>query len=157
MSPSKPPPEHQTFERHIRAPRARVYAALTTVADYQRWMVPDNMTSHVHAFDARQGGKFRVSLTYTDARAGKSGSHTDTYHGVFTELVPDERVVQTMEFETDKPEMQGTMTIVFALLDDLGGTRLVARHTGLPPGVRPEDNQLGWSMSLSKLVALCER
>lgn len=147
----------QLFQRHIRAPRARVYAALVTPADYQRWMVPDNMTSHIHELDARPGGRLRVSLTYTDASAGKSGSHTDTYHGRFVELVPGERVVQTIEFETAKPEMQGVMTITFALLDDLGGTRLSARHVGLPRGVKPSDNQLGWSMSLKKLAALCER
>ena len=147
----------QTFQRHIRAPRSRVYAALTTAADVQRWMVPDNMSSVVHEFDARPGGRFRVSLTYTDQSTGKSAPHTDTYHGVFTELVPNERVVQTIEFETTKPEMQGTMTLTIALLDDLGGTRVSARHTGLPRGVKPADNQLGWTMSLKKLAALCER
>ena len=147
----------QTFQRHIRAPRARVYAALTTASDYQRWMVPDNMTSTVHEFDARPGGRFRVSLTYTDASRGKTGAHTDTYHGVFTELVPNERVVQTIEFETTNPAMQGAMTMTIALLDDLGGTRLTARHIGLPHGVNPADNQLGWTMSLKKLAALCER
>lgn len=147
----------QSFQRHIRAPRARVYAAMLTPADYQRWMVPDNMTSTIHEFDAREGGRFRVSLTYSDASAGKSGAHTDTYHGTFVALVPNERIVQTIEFETTKPEMQGTMTLTFALMDDLGGTRLSARHEGLPRGVKPEDNQLGWSMSLKKLAALCER
>jgi uncharacterized protein YndB with AHSA1/START domain len=148
-------PPVQLFQRDIRAPRARVYAALTTPADYQRWMVPDNMTSHIHELDARPGGRFRVSLTYHDESAGKTGAHTDTYHGVFRELVPNERVVQTMEFETSRPEMQGTMTITFALMDDLGGTRLSARHEGLPRGVKPADNQLGWSMALKKLAALC--
>jgi len=27
-------------------------------------MVPEGMTSEVHAFDARDGGEFRISLTY---------------------------------------------------------------------------------------------
>ena len=30
-------------------------------------MVPDGMTSEVHAFDAREDGFFRISLTYPDA------------------------------------------------------------------------------------------
>ena len=55
--------------RHIRAPRGRVYAALIDSGSVQQWMVPDSMTSHVHSFEAREGGTFRVSLTY-DAPAG---------------------------------------------------------------------------------------
>lgn len=153
----------QTFQRHIRAPRARVFAALTTVADYQRWNVPDNMTSVVHELDARQGGKFRVSLTYTDQSAGKSGTHTDTYGGVFTELVPNEKLVQEIRFETTNPALQSPMRITFALLDDVApaangekGTLVSARHEGLPSVVKPEDNQRGWSMSLAKLARICE-
>jgi len=42
-------------------------------------MVPIGMTSHVHAFDAREGGLFRVSLTYdAPSSTGKTTAHTDT-------------------------------------------------------------------------------
>lgn len=146
----------QSFQRHIRAPRARVFTALTTAADYQRWNVPDNMTSVVHEFDARQGGKFRVSLTYTDQSTGKSSAHTDTYAGVFTELVPNTKLVQEIRFETTNAALQAPMRITFALLDDVKGTLLAARHEGVPSVVRPEDNQKGWSMSLAKLARICE-
>ena len=45
------------------------------------------MSSHVHDFDAREGGGFRVSLTYDAPDAvGKSTTHTDTYHGHFLRL-----------------------------------------------------------------------
>ncbi len=30
-------------------------------------MVPDDMSSRVHSFDAREGGSFRISLTYDAA------------------------------------------------------------------------------------------
>ena len=33
------------------------------------WMMPTGMTSYVHAFDAHEGGFFRISLTY-DAPTG---------------------------------------------------------------------------------------
>lgn len=36
------------------------------------------------------------------------------------------------------------------------GTRLCAEHTGVPDGVRPEDNELGWRISLGKPAALVE-
>lgn len=102
------------------------------------------MTSQVHAFEAREGGAFRVSLTYDDpTRAGKTTSHTDTYHGHFRELVPDLRVVEVLEFETTDPALQGEMTVTYVLADADGGTDIMAVHDGVPPGVAPADNELG--------------
>jgi len=143
--------------QHINAPRARVYQALTDARAVAVWMVPDGMTSEVHGFDAREGGAFRVSLTYEDpTNAGKTSAHTDTYHGRFVKLVPGQQVVQTVEFETEDPSMRGTMTITFTLSDADGGTDLFAVHEGLPRGVSTGDNELGWRMSLGKLAALVE-
>jgi hypothetical protein len=70
--------------------------------------------------------------------------------------VPNEEVVEVVEFETDDPTMQGEMTITFTLADAAGGTELRATHENVPPGVRPRDNELGWRMSLQKLAALVE-
>lgn len=141
--------------RHLDAPRSRVYAALTDPADIQRWKVPSSMTSEVLEWD---GTSFRISLTY-DApdRAGKSSAHTDTYRGRFTELVPDEKVVEVDEFETDDPAFAGPMTITITLVDADGGTDLSAVHEGLPDGVDPADNETGWRESLDRLADLVER
>ena len=143
--------------RHIRAPRARVYRALIDANAIQEWKVPTGMTSHVHAFEAREGGVFRVSLTYDEeTNTGKSTAHTDTYHGRFATLVPNERVVEVTAFETTNPALQGEMTITIELADADGGTQLTAVHEGLPSGVSPSDNELGWQSSLDKLAALVE-
>ena len=146
------------LSRHIRAPRERVYEALTDAGAVQQWMVPDSMTSHVHSFDAREGGTFRVSLTYdVPADTGKTSAQTDTYHGRFVRLVPGEEVVQVVEFETADPALQGEMTITITLAEAAdGGTDVAGVHENLPPGVPPGDNELGWSMSLSKLARLVE-
>ncbi|HEY8043663.1 MAG TPA: SRPBCC domain-containing protein, partial [Streptosporangiaceae bacterium] len=81
--------------RHMSAPRSDVYRALLDADAVARWRVPDGMSSQVHEFDVREGGSFRVSLTYdAPARTGKSAQNTDTYHGHFVKLVPDEQVVE---------------------------------------------------------------
>jgi uncharacterized protein YndB with AHSA1/START domain len=142
---------------HIQAPRARVYRALLDADAVAIWKVPTGMTSHVHAFDARQGGTFRISLTYdAPTGTGKTTAHTDTYHGRFVTLVPDEQVVEAVEFETADPAMSGEMTITITLTDADGGTDLVAVHAGLPSGLSTADNETGWRMSLAKLAALVE-
>jgi len=147
-----------TLHQQINAPRHQVYAALLDPAAVQQWMVPDGMTSEVHYFEAREGGQFRISLTYEEPTgAGKTTAHTDTHHGRFVALVPDERVVQAVEFETDDPSMQGEMLITYALADAPdGGTDLRATHEMVPPGISPEDNATGWRMSLGKLARLVE-
>ena len=116
------------------------------------------MSSQVHRFDACEGGEFRVSLTYTEATGtGKTTSHTDTYHGRFAELIPDQRVVEIIEFETSDPAMQGRMTIATTLTDVDGGTQITAVHEGLPAGVSVADNELGYQQAFERLAALVER
>jgi uncharacterized protein YndB with AHSA1/START domain len=141
----------------LNAPRERVYRAFLDANDVATWMVPTGMTSTVHAFEAREGGAFRISLTYdAPTGTGKTTAHGDTYHGRFAELVPHERIVEVVEFETSDPAMQGEMTITISLADADGGTELVAVHDRLPRGVSAADNELGWRLSLGKLAALVE-
>jgi uncharacterized protein YndB with AHSA1/START domain len=140
---------------HLDAPRPRVYRALLDADEVARWRVPAAMTCEVHELDAREGGTVRVSLTYlAPSDAGKSTSQTDTYHGRFVRLVPDELVVEVDEFETDDPSLQGEMTTTIRLRDAGSGTELTAEHDGLPPGLRPEDNELGWREALDRLARL---
>jgi uncharacterized protein YndB with AHSA1/START domain len=143
--------------RHIRAPRARIYRALLDAEAVRDWMVPDDMTSQVHSFEAREGGTFRISLTYdAPTGTGKTSAQTDSFHGRFVKLVPDAEVVQAVEFESDDPTMQGEMTISYTLAEADDGTELVGVHENLPPGVTPADNELGWSLSIDKLARLVE-
>ncbi|GAB2965766.1 SRPBCC family protein [Amycolatopsis acidiphila] len=144
--------------RRVRAPRAVVYRALVDADAIARWRVPDGMTSQVHEFEAREGGRFRVSLSY-DApdRAGKTASHTDTYHGHFAKLVPDEQVVEVFEFEADDPALGGEMTMTTTLADAPGGgTEVLIVHDGIPESVPPADNETGTRMALDNLAALVE-
>ncbi len=143
--------------RHLKAPREAVYRALVDPRAVVRWKVPDGMSCHVHSFDAREGGSFRISLTYdVPSGTGKTTAHTDTYHGRFLKLVPNEQVVEVDEFETDDPSLRGEMTITITLADAGGGTILSAVHEGLPPGLSAADNETGWRMALERLAALVE-
>src|SRR6476619_1645807 len=145
------------ISQHVNAPRAQVYRALLDARSVAIWMVPRGMTSHVHVFEAHEGGSFRISLTYdTPSGSGKTTAHTDTYHGRFVKLVPNEQIVEADEFETTDPALQGEMTITIALADADGGTDLHAVHDGLPPGVSAADNEVGWRMALVKLAVLVE-
>lgn len=141
----------------VKAPRSAVYRALIDADAIVHWKVPRGMTCHVHSFDAREGGTFRISLTYdAPTETGKTTARTDTYHGRFVRLVPDEEVVEVDEFETADPALQGEMTVTITLRDVDGGTEVTGVHEGLPPGVSVADNEYGWRMSLASLAALVE-
>jgi uncharacterized protein YndB with AHSA1/START domain len=141
----------------INAPRKRVYDALLDPTAVGHWKAPAGMDCEVHEFDAREGGSIRISLTYEEpGRAGKSHGRTDTYRGRFVTLVPNELVVEADEFETDDPALRGEMMITIWLSDAPAGTELVAVHDGLPEGVSPADNEIGWREALARLAGLVE-
>jgi len=142
---------------HVNAPRSAVYRALVDADAIAQWRVPAGMSSHVHRFEPREGGSFRISLSYDlPGQAGKSAPRTDTYHGHFARLVPDEQVVEVFEFETDDPGLGGQMTMTTTLTEAGGGTDVVIVHDGIPDQVPAADNEAGTRMALANLARLVE-
>ena len=143
----------------IHAPRARVYQAFLDPEAVAAWMAPDTMRLHIHAFDPRAGGQFRISLQYPqpeDAGRGKTTGDTDTYHGRFVELIPNEKIVEAIEFETSDPGFVGEMTMTVTLAEVADVTEITLLYENVPAGIRPEDNEAGTRSSLQKLAALVE-
>jgi uncharacterized protein YndB with AHSA1/START domain len=145
--------------KKIKAPRTAVYQACLDPDALASWRVPDNMTGHVHVFDARAGGTFRMSLTYQDQEqeqppGGKTSEGTDTFQGRFIELVPDEKIVEIIEFESQDPRFAGEMKVTTSLTDTGEGTEITVRCEGIPAGIRPEDNEAGTEQALQKLATL---
>ncbi|HWT04790.1 MAG TPA: SRPBCC domain-containing protein, partial [Xanthomonadales bacterium] len=106
--------------RVIEAPRQAVYAAWLDANSLASWLPPRGMRGDVHEFDPREGGTYRMSLTYENADhavPGKTSEDTDTVRGRFVELVPNERIVQAVEFDSPEPELAGEMTMTVTLAD----------------------------------------
>ncbi|MEO7689219.1 MAG: SRPBCC family protein [Sphingomonas sp.] len=144
--------------RIIKAPRAKLYAACLDPEMLARWRAPDRMSGVVHSFDAHIGGTYRMSLIYKASKrgAGKTSNDTDSFTGRFVELVPDEKIVESIAFESDDPAYAGTMSLTTSFEEVPGGTNVTMKFDGLPPGIRPEDNETGTRQSLAKLAALVE-
>jgi Activator of Hsp90 ATPase homolog 1-like protein len=70
--------------------------------------------------------------------------------------VPNERVVEELEFETSDPTLAGLMRMTTTLADAEGGTDVVVVHESLPAGISLADNAIGTKMALDKLAALVE-
>ena len=144
----------------IKAPREVVYQAFLDPNAVASWLPPDGMRGQIDTFDPREGGKFRMSLTYLDRQdspRGKTSEDTDTIEGRFAELLPYEKIVWVVEFESQQAELAGEMKIVWNLADADGGTEVTALCEDIPKGIRLEDNEKGSRSSLRKLAAFIER
>jgi uncharacterized protein YndB with AHSA1/START domain len=95
-------------------------------------------------------------MTSTRISRRANAPRPKVYRARFIKLVPDEKIVETVEFETADPALQGEMTITISLADADGGTDILAVHDPLPLGLSPADNEAGWRSSLAKLAALVE-
>jgi len=144
----------------IQAPREVVYRAFLEPDAVASWLSPDNMRGQVDTFEPQEGGKFRMSLTYLDqldSPRGKTSEDTDTFEGRFVELVPNEKIVWVVEFESQQSDFAGEMKITWSLADTKGGTEVTVLFENVPAGISLEDNETGSRQSLRKLAAFIER
>jgi len=86
--------------RVIRAEPDRVFAALVDANALATWLPPHGMTGRFERFDARRGGSYRLVLTYAEASSGqgKTTSESDVVEARFTEILPNERIRQEVDF-----------------------------------------------------------
>ena len=143
--------------RVIDASPQSIYRAFIDPEALASWLPPQGMTGRMHAFDARPGGSYRMTLTYRDAgHAGKTSENSDTVGGRFLELVPNEKIVQEVEFQSDDAAFAGTMTMTWSIAAVPGGSEVTIRCENVPEGIRKEDHDAGLKSSLDNLAAFTE-
>ncbi|OBI73005.1 SRPBCC family protein [Mycobacterium sp. E740] len=139
----------------VKAPLTRVFEALIDPGVLAEWLPPTGMTCRFDHFDARPGGCYRMVLTYTDPPrdGGKANADSDIVEGRFLEIEPEDRVVQDVEFASDDPAFDGTMTMTWTVRRVDGGTRVELRADNVPPGISAADHKAGMASSLNNLAA----
>jgi uncharacterized protein YndB with AHSA1/START domain len=151
--------EALSISRVINATPRKIYQALLDPQAVAAWRPPAGMSMRIDAFEPRAGGVFRITLEYLDADhavRGKTSEHADVVCGRFVALVPDERVVEAVEFESDDPEFAGTMLLTTTLIAVSGGTEVTIRVDSAPRGIRAEDHAAGMRSTLNNLAAFTE-
>jgi uncharacterized protein YndB with AHSA1/START domain len=141
--------------RIIRARPEELYAAFTDAATLVEWLPPAEMTGRIHAFDARVGGGYRMSLFYPETEGtfrGKTAEREDQVEVRFVELSPPRRIVEAVRFVSDDAAFHGEMMMTATFDEVAGGTEVTLVFTNLPPGLRPEDNDEGARLSLEQLA-----
>jgi uncharacterized protein YndB with AHSA1/START domain len=72
-------------------------------------------------------------------------------------LVPNEKIVWVVEFESQQQDLAGQMRITWSLTDANGGTDVTVLFEDIPAGISLEDNEIGSRQSLRKLAAFIEK
>ncbi len=125
--------------REFDAPRHLVYRAWTTPDLVRRWWHAKRGEMTVAEIDLRVGGRWRYAM------ATHSGEEV-AFHGMYREIVPEERLVSTEVFE-GAPDHEAVSTLTFdgegarthvALLVDYGSreVRDMVLKTGMEDGLQ---------------------
>ncbi|MDB5427867.1 MAG: Activator of Hsp90 ATPase 1 family protein [Phenylobacterium sp.] len=141
--------------RVIKAPAEALYEAFMDPAALVEWLPPAQMTGKIHAFDARVGGGYEMSLFYPPDEQefrGKTAEREDRDKVRFVELAPPRRIVEAVSFVTADPALLGEMTQTVTFEAAPGGTEVTLLFENLPPGLRPQDNDAGARLSLDQLA-----
>jgi uncharacterized protein YndB with AHSA1/START domain len=148
-------PRTDRASRVIDAPVARVFNALVDRDALEAWLPPSGMTARFERFDPTPGGSYRLVLMYTaptDPR-GKSSADSDIVEARYIDIVPDDRVVQAVDFVSDDPAFAGTMTMTWAVRAIDGGTRVEIVADDVPDGISADDHAAGLNSSLDNLAS----
>ena len=136
------------LHRVFTAPPERVYRAFLDADAQAKWLPPHGFTCKVHDFDPKVGGRYRMSFS------NFSGGGSHAFGGTWRELVPDERIVYTDQFED--PHMPGEMLTTVTMKAVSVGTELHVVQEGIPDAIPVEACYLGWQDSLAQLRTLVE-
>lgn len=119
------------------------------------WLPPDHMKGRALEYDFRQGGRYRIELTYGEnagPNSGKTTGNTDISAGCFVSLEPGKRIVQTVEFESTDPSITGEMVMTWSFEAVQSGTRVTITAENVPPGINQSDHDDGLRSSLQNLA-----
>ncbi|GAA3412151.1 SRPBCC family protein [Paenibacillus hodogayensis] len=145
--------------RIIKASTKTIYKAFVDPGALVLWLPPKGMKGHIFEFDARAGGAYRISLSYigTDHPIeGKTSENTDISKGRFLELTPGERIVWSVEFESEDPVYAGEMIMTWTLTAVPEGTNVTVVCENVPEGIRKEDHDVGLRSTLENLAEYTE-
>jgi uncharacterized protein YndB with AHSA1/START domain len=136
------------LHRVLRAEPEKIYRAFLDPDAMVKWLPPNGFTAKVHHLDAKVGGRYKMSFRNFSTGNGHS------FGGEYLELVPNERIRHTDEF--DDPNLPGTMQLTVSLKKVSCGTELSVVQEGVPDVIPPEACYLGWQESLVLLAKLVE-
>jgi uncharacterized protein YndB with AHSA1/START domain len=125
----------------ISGKREKVFTAWTDQTFVNRWLCPEECRVTYNEADVHVGGKYRESM--------KCGNDIHTIHGVYRDIVPNEKLVFTHQWEEPDP----TKTVVAVKFTDKnGGTEVTLSQHGFIDASTAKGHEEGWASALRNLA-----
>jgi uncharacterized protein YndB with AHSA1/START domain len=147
-------PRIDTASIAVAAKADDAYRAFSNPDALMAWLPPGNMTGRVLEYDFREGGRYRIELTYAGdapAQGGKTTGRTDVSTGRFLALAPGKQIVQSVEFESADVSFAGEMLLTWSFEALPAGTLVSISAQNVPRGITKADHDAGLRASLANL------
>jgi uncharacterized protein YndB with AHSA1/START domain len=134
--------ERLVVKRTFKAPVEKLYAAWTDAEQMKRWFAPGKMTVPTAEADVRVGGRYRVQMS------GGDDCEFHTTGGVYREVIPNQRLVFTWQWEGS--DLETVVTLDFKSLS-ANETELTLTHEGFDGEATRDKHAQGWDGCLANL------
>jgi uncharacterized protein YndB with AHSA1/START domain len=133
----------------LRAPRGRVFTALTDPAELVRWWGPSGFTTPEIELDLSIGGRYRFGMQPPGA---------ELFHltGEFLEIQPPSRLAYTFRWEEPDPDDRETVVTLTLEESAADATQLSLSHGWFASQARLTLHEGGWMDSFQRLSELVE-
>jgi uncharacterized protein YndB with AHSA1/START domain len=155
MTDTFPADRELVLTRLVDAPREKLYRAWTDPELLKQWFAPKPWTTPVVELDVRPGGSILFVMRSPEGQEMPN-------HGVYLEVVPNERLVSTDAFTRAwEPSTKPFMTLIVTFEDEAGRTRYTAcvRHWTAEDREAHEKMGFheGWGLCADQLAALAAK
>jgi uncharacterized protein YndB with AHSA1/START domain len=143
----------------IAASPEQLYGAFANGEILMEWLPPPNMTGRALEYQFREGGAYRIELRYRDGSRGegKTTGDSDISTGRFVDLVPNRRIRETVEFETNDGALAHGMTMTWTFEPRGDATEVTVKAENVPAAIGRADHIEGLTASLHNLARFIER
>jgi uncharacterized protein YndB with AHSA1/START domain len=148
-----------TNSRVVNASVNEVFAAFCNEKALEVWLAPEGMKGKIHDFNFKPGGGYTMSLYYNDdsyKESGKTKSNEDRFASRYLEIVPEKKIVEAINFESDDPSFKGEMIMEVTFESKQSQTEVIFHFERIPIGITPKDNEAGTLSTLEKLAKYVE-
>lgn len=145
--------------RVIAATPKAIYESFINPAALSLWLPPKGMSAYIEQFDCYEGGTYKITLTYEEehTESGKTSKNTDLSQGKFLKLIPNTKIVLSVNFGSENPSFSGEMIQTWYLEAVLEGTKVTIVCENVPVGIQKEDHDVGLNSTLENLAGFAEK
>lgn len=125
-----------------------IYQAFADPDAWMQWLPPTGMTCDIAEFSFREGGRYRLTLTYAEQSATERAATIPT--SCKGSLPSWLRIREWCTSDDDA--FAGAMRMTWELSPENSGTHVAVTAEDVPPGIPPEDHAMGLRSTLENLA-----